>query len=143
MSKTISNKSQDRKAFWKKLWFDYGGALYMIPVVVGILCFTIIPMITSLNYAFHDYNPYAFDESEQLVNFGIQNFKTIFTKGAKNGTFETVMQSLYVTFRYAILNILISLITSYALALFLNHKTAGIKVFRVVYYLPCCPWPGF
>ena len=137
MSKTILNKRQDTKSFWKKLWFDYCGILYMIPVIVGILCFTVIPMFTSLNYAFHDYNPYAFDEAEQLTNFGIQNFKTIFTKGENGGTFETIMYSLYVTFRYAILNILISLIGSYSLALFLNQKTKGIKVFRVLYYLPC------
>ena len=136
MSKTFSQKRRDSRTFWKKLWFDYGGILYMIPVIVGILCFTIIPMVTSLNYAFHDYNPYAFDQSQQLTNFGLQNFATIFKKGEDGGTFETVMYSLYVTFRYAVLNILISLVTSYALALFLNQQTKGVKIFRVVYYLP-------
>jgi multiple sugar transport system permease protein len=108
----------------------------MIPVIVGILCFTVIPMFTSLNYAFHDYNPYAFDEAEQLTNFGILNFKTIFTKGENGGTLESVMYALYVTFRYSILNILIGIVGSYMLALFLNQQTKGVKVFRVVYYLP-------
>ena len=137
MSKTVLEKRRDSKSFWKKFWFDYCGILYMVPVVVGILCFTVIPMFTSLNYAFHDYNPYAFDESEQLTNFGIQNFKTIFTKGAEGGTLETVMYSLFVTFRYAILNIIVGILSSYITALILNQKTAGIKIFRVVYYLPC------
>ena len=136
MSKTILHKQRDMKSFWKRLWKDYGGMLYMIPVIVGILCFTIIPMFTSLNYAFHDYNPYARDPSEQLTNFGFQNFERIFTKGEDGGTFETVMYSLFVTFRYSILNILLGIVGSYILALFLNQKTKGVEAFRVIYYLP-------
>ena len=54
-----------KKPLWKRIWEDYGGLLYMLPVLIGILGFTIIPMITSLNYAFHDYDPYAFDQSQQ------------------------------------------------------------------------------
>jgi multiple sugar transport system permease protein len=108
----------------------------MIPVIIGIVGFTIVPMLTSLNYAFHDYNPYARDPSEQLLNFGLQNFEKIFTKGENGGTFESVMYALYVTFRYSILNILIGIVGSYMLALFLNQKTKGVKIFRVVYYLP-------
>ncbi|MBR2321423.1 MAG: sugar ABC transporter permease [Clostridia bacterium] len=108
----------------------------MIPVIVGIVGFTIVPMLTSLNYAFHDYNPYARDPSEQLLNFGFQNFEKIFTKGENGGTFESVMYALYVTFRYSILNILIGIVGSYMLALFLNQQTKGVKIFRVVYYLP-------
>lgn len=137
MKKDILFKKTDTRTFWQRLWVDYGGMLYMIPVIVGILAFTIIPMFTSLNYAFHDYNPYARDQSKQLYNFGIQHFKTIFTKTIDGGTFESVMYSLYVTFRYTILNIMISIVGSYSLALFLNQKTKGIKAFRVIYYLPC------
>ena len=136
MSKNILHKKQDTKSFWKKLWFDYGEMLYMLPVIAGIICFTVIPMFTSLNYAFHDYNPYARDPSEQLTNFGFQNFKKIFTSGEDGGTFETVMYSLYVTFRYSILNIILGIVGSYVLALFLNQKTKGIEAFRVIYYLP-------
>lgn len=135
MAKNIYKKV-DTRSFWKRVWEDYGGLLYMVPVLVGILCFTIIPMFTSLNYAFHDYNPYARDPSEQLSNFGIQNFERIFTSSDNGGTFELVMYSLYVTFRYAILSMLIGLVGSYILALFLNQQTKGVKVFRVIYYLP-------
>lgn len=136
MEKNNLRKQGSDKTFWKKLWFDYGEILYMIPVILGIICFTVIPMFTSLNYAFHKYNPYARDPSEQLTDFGLQNFKKIFTLGAEGGTFETVMYSLFVTFRYAILNIILGIVGSYILALFLNQKTKGVEVFRVVYYLP-------
>ena len=136
MSKPTLREKCDTKTFWKKFWFDYGGMLYMLPVIAGIICFTVIPMFTSLNYAFHDYNPYARDPSEQLTNFGLQNFKRIFIKGADGGKLETVMYSLFVTFRYSILNIFLGIVGSYILALFLNQKTKGVEAFRVVYYLP-------
>ena len=136
MEKVNSLKTKRVRSFWKQLWYDYAGILYMIPVIIGIVGFTIVPMLTSLNYAFHDYNPYARDPSEQLSNFGFQNFEKIFTKGENGGTFESVMYALYVTFRYSILNILIGIVGSYMLALFLNQQTKGVKVFRVVYYLP-------
>ena len=136
MAKVNSLKIQRTRSFWKQLWYDYAGIFYMIPVIVGIVGFTIVPMLTSLNYAFHDYNPYARDPSEQLLNFGFQNFEKIFTKGEDGGTFESVMYALYVTFRYSILNILIGIVGSYMLALFLNQQTKGVKIFRVVYYLP-------
>lgn len=103
--------------------------IYMIPVLAGILCFTILPMVTSLSYAFHDYDPYSRDS--QLTNFGLQNFTRIFTSD-----FKVVMYSLYVTFRYAVLSMLIGVVGSYILALILNQQTKGIKAFRIIYYLP-------
>ena len=136
MANINSLKMKRTRSFWKQLWYDYAGILYMIPVIIGIVGFTIVPMLTSLNYAFHDYNPYARDPSDQLLNFGLQNFEKIFTKGENGGTFESVMYALYVTFRYSILNILIGIVGSYMLALFLNQQTKGVKIFRVVYYLP-------
>lgn len=132
MATSLTNKRT--RSFWKQLWYDYAGMLYMIPVLAGILCFTLIPMFTSLNYAFHDYRPNSRDQ--QLVNFGLQNFETIFKSGDEGGRLEVVMYSLWVTFRYSVLNILIGLVGSYMLALFLNQKTKGVKIFRVVYYLP-------
>ena len=136
MSRNILQKQDAKKSYWKKIWYDYGEMLYMLPVIVGIICFTIIPMFTSLNYAFHEYNPYARDPSEQLTNFGLQNFKKIFTSEANGGMFESVMYSLFVTFRYSFLNILLGIVGSYILALFLNQKTKGVEAFRVIYYLP-------
>lgn len=130
----IQKRKKPTRGFWKQLWYDYSGMLYMLPVLVGILCFTVVPMFTSLNYAFHDYRPNSRDE--QLVNFGLQNFKRIFTSAENGGTFESVMYSLWVTFRYSILNIIIGIVGSYILALFLNQKTKGVKTFRVIYYLP-------
>ena len=69
-------KQFDLKRFLKKNAFAW---LLVTPVVLGILFFTLVPMITSLIYAFHDYMPNKFLESEKLSNLGLQHFKTIFT----------------------------------------------------------------
>lgn len=120
----------------KRVWRDYGNILYMIPVLLGILFFTLIPMFTSLNYAFHDYNPYARDPAEQLTNFGFQNFRLIFASSENGGKRSEVFYGLFVTFRYTIFIVLIGVVGSYILALFLNQNTKGIKIFRVLYYIP-------
>ena len=114
----------------RKLWKDYGNIIYCIPVILGILIFTLIPMVYSLIYAFCDYNFYYADN--QFTNFGIQQFQKLF------GTdFQKTIHSFYITFRYAIATIAIGMVGSYAVALFLNQKTKGVAGFRIVYYLPC------
>jgi multiple sugar transport system permease protein len=108
------------------------GFLYQVPVLVGLLCFTFIPMILSLWYSLHDYNEYTF----QLTDFGLQNYKEIFSARGWTGIYG-VGRSLFLTFRYAIVSIAFNMVGSYLLALFLNQKLKGIEAFRVIYYLPC------
>ena len=108
------------------------GMLYQIPVLVGLIGFTFIPMILSLWYSLHDYNEYTF----QLSNFGFQNYQEIFSSRGWEGVYG-VGRSLFLTFRYAIVSIAFNMVGSYMLALFLNQKLKGIGAFRVIYYLPC------
>ena len=114
----------------RKLKKDYGGYIYVIPVLLGIVFFTIVPMAVSAIYSLHDYNPLS--ATEQLTNFGIQNYKKIITTD-----WSGFARSMFLTFRYAILTVSINLVGSYCLAVFLNQKRKGVKVFRVLYYLPC------
>ena len=122
----------DFKQFFKK---NAGCWLYVLPVVLGILFFTIVPMFTSLRFAFHDYDPTKRDPSKQLSNLGLQNFIKIFSNG-EGGMLGQVLYSLFVTFRFTIISLAISIVGSYCLALFLNQQTKGIQVFRIIYYLP-------
>ena len=65
------------KILVKKNWVAW---TYCIPVVLGILIFTIMPVVTSLVYAFHDYDPtIPADLGSQLSNAGFQHFIKIFT----------------------------------------------------------------
>ena len=127
-----TGKKFNLKRFLKKNILAW---IFCIPVVLGILMFTIVPMVTSLNYAFHDYYPNKWNPEDRLVNFGIQHFITIFTYG-ENGLLDEVGYSLFVTFRYTIISLTFQIVGSYCVALFLNQKTKGIQAFRIIYYLP-------
>ena len=127
-----THKKFDVKRFLKKNLMAW---IFCIPVVLGIIMFTIVPMFTSLNYAFHDYFPNKWNPEDRLVNFGIQHFITIFTPG-ENGLLDEVGYSLFVTFRYTIVSLTLQIVGSYCVALFLNQQTKGIQTFRIIYYLP-------
>lgn len=122
-------KKTKSKFSWKQFKRDYGAYAYLIPVLAGIFIFTFLPMIVSLIYSLHDYYPLRMEN--QLVNFGLQNYKKIFTINWRD-----VSRSLFITFRYAILSVGLNLVGSYLLALFLNNKLRAAKVFRIVYLLP-------
>lgn len=106
---------------------DYGGYLYILPVLLGILLFTIVPMCTSLYYSFFDYKTYDVFPK----NFGFQNYLKPFTSD-----WARFSSSISLTFSYAIVSVVLGIILSFALGMFLNQKIKGIKVFRVLYYTP-------
>ena len=118
-------KTAKRRAFRR----NYLNMLYMLPVTLGIIGFTLIPMISSLVYSLCDYVPA--DRLNPISNFGFQNYKLIFTQD-----FESVLNSFYVTFRYTIVVGGITFVGSYLVALCLNQSLKGIGVFRVIYYIP-------
>ena len=125
----MKKEKTNRTFLWRQFKKNYGGYAYLIPVLVGIFVFTLLPMIVSLVYSLHDYYPLRMEN--QLVNFGLHNYKKIFTIN-----WEGVSRSLFITFRYAILSVALNLTGSYILALFLNNKMRGTKFFRIFYLLP-------
>ncbi len=129
---TPSQKTGYTSSKWYIFKRDYGGWLYMIPVLIGIIGFTIIPMVTSFIYSICDYKYYESEISNQISNFGLQHYITMFTQD-----WPAVGRSLFLTFRYAIVTVIVGLVGSYVLALFCNQKLKGIEGFRIVYYLPC------
>ena len=62
---------------------------------------------------------------------GFGNYADIFSGDPEMG--KVIVNTLL----FALVNILVTLVGSYLLALLLNVNVKGIKVFRVLYYLPC------
>lgn len=125
-----NNKEYSFKKFIK----DYGGIVWCIPVLLGILIFTVFPMATSLYWSLGEYRQISSTLSgqKQYTWMGLANYIKAFTDdwGRVSGSFKA-------TFIYALVTIPTGMIGSYMLALFLNQKTKGISTFRVLYYLPC------
>lgn len=103
--------------------------LFVLPVIFGILLFTLVPMMTSLYYSFTDYNPTLVNAKPAFV--GVQNFADAFGKNWK-----AVGNSLFVTISYTIITVPLNLVLSFAIAMLLNQKLKGMRVFRTIYYIP-------
>lgn len=101
------------------------GWLFVLPMTVGICVFTLVPIVQSFYYSFFNYDVVSvFD----FVGFG--NYIKVFTESEMS---KVVTNTLF----FAAVNIPVVMCGSYLLALFLNVNVKGIKVFRVLYYLPC------
>ncbi len=107
------------------------GLAFALPIIIGILGFTLLPMITSLYNSFFDYdvlNPRKF--------VGFENFIKPFLP-APDGYWDQGFSSAVVsTVTYALISIPVGLVLSYLLALLVNVKLPGVAVFRVLYYVP-------
>ncbi len=119
------------KAVKRKHFKDnYLNLVYMVPVLLGIFVFTILPMVASLIYSFC---PMDFlDPTATLGKPTWDYYVKAFTSD-----FGTVRQSYYITFRYSLVIGTISFVGSYLVALILNQNIKGIKVFRILVYLQC------
>lgn len=109
--------------------------LYVVPVLIGIVCFTIIPMVTSLIYSFRGYYNPELRGSAKEGGFSFDNFSYFFKSGSAYGL-DTFLTSIGITFAFTIVSLALQILGSYIVALFLNQKTKGIKAFRILYYLP-------
>lgn len=101
---------------------------FVLPVVIGILLFTLAPMVSSLLYSFTR----TYTTVKGMGDWvGLQNYQNIFGAYGKE-----IGKSLGITFLYTVISLPLNLVLSFALALFLAKDIKGIRVFRVIYYLP-------
>ena len=103
---------------------------FLLPFIIGVLVFTLYPLGMSLLYAFSNFN------GVKITQLGVFNFVKIFDF-SDTGWGTRVFSSLGITFIYLICNVTLSMVLSYALALFLQNNIKGIRVIRVLCYLPC------
>jgi multiple sugar transport system permease protein len=98
--------------------------LFLAPSLLGLIVFTLIPILASLGLSFTDWNLLS---SPKFV--GLQNFKDIFADGV-------LWISLTNTLKYAAMIIPGSTALALALALFINREFRGIKLIRLFFMLP-------
>lgn len=105
----------------KKYWEGY---FFLAPWLIGLLGFTIIPMIASLYFSFTRYN---------ILNIpsftGLDNYVRLFTD-------DDFLQSLSVTFRFVFISVPLRMGFALFVAVLLNRKIKGLRYYRAVYYVP-------
>lgn len=100
-------------------------AIFLLPSLIGLVVFCLVPMISSLVYSFMDYDLLA----GNMKFIGFRNFERILT-----GTeFPKVLGH---TLTYLGLYLPLILLTSVVEALILNHDFKGRGFFRAVFYTP-------
>jgi multiple sugar transport system permease protein len=101
------------------------GYMFISPWLIGLLVFTIGPIIYSLFLSFTQYNLLS---PPQWI--GIDNYKQIFL------TDDLFYKSLWVTFLYVITSVPLKLIFALFIAVLLNRSMRGIGAYRLLFYLP-------
>jgi multiple sugar transport system permease protein len=101
------------------------GYLCILPAILGILIFTMGPLLYSLYLSFTNWDILT---PKKWVGFG--NYKHIFTDD------YFFMNSLKATAYYSIGSVVCSIVFCFIVALFLNQDIKGRSFFRAIFYLP-------
>ncbi len=101
------------------------GYLFILPALLVIGIFFINPAIKLFSLAYTDYNLM----SGKGGFIGLENFKSLFTN-------EDFLNSLSVTLKLAIFIVPIQTLIAMIMAVFVNQKLKGIKIFRTIYFIP-------
>ncbi len=101
------------------------GWLFISPVVLGILIWTLTPMLASLYLSFTDYAVL-----KPPVWNGVNNWTRMFTRD------PDFVQALKVTYSFVAMQLPIGLCVALGGALLLNTGVRGMTVFRSFFYLP-------
>jgi len=101
------------------------GWLFISPVVLGLLIWTLIPTVASLVLSFFDYRIL-----KPAVFIGVDNYVRMFTRD------RDFYQALKVTFSFVAMQLPIGLAVALGAALLLNTGVKGLTIFRTFFYLP-------
>lgn len=99
---------------------------FVLPALILLFMFVIIPFMLSFYYSFMDYNIL---KPKAMSFVGLDNFKKLFED-------KIFIKSIYNTFRFAIFVVPLQLAAALGLALLVNNKLKGIKLFRLAFFAP-------
>ncbi|WP_345763229.1 carbohydrate ABC transporter permease [Diaminobutyricibacter sp. McL0608] len=100
------------------------GYAFLAPWLVGLIVFTIGPMLYSLYLAFTRYNLL---QPPRWI--GLDNFTQMFSD-------ERLWNSLRVTFTYVIVGVPLQLVIALVIAILLDKGMRGLSFYRSIFYLP-------
>lgn len=100
------------------------GFLFVLPWVTGMCLFGVVPLVASVFISMTDWGILG-----DFNYIGLQNYIDIFND-------EIFYVSLWVTVRYAIFAVPLTICTALLIAVFLNIQTKAVGFFRSVFYMP-------
>ena len=100
------------------------GFYFILPWLIGLIVFTALPMLAAVYISMTDW-----DIVGNAHFIGLQNYVKLFQE-------ENFIRSLWVTVRYAIIAVPLTIATSLTIAVLLSKNYKGTGIFRVIYYMP-------
>jgi multiple sugar transport system permease protein len=101
------------------------GYIFILPWLIGFVVFVLGPLLFSLYGSFTNYNV-----TSRMDFIGFDNYKRMFTGDPLFWT------SLYNTFYYVIFMVPLTTAGSILMAVLLNQRVSGTRVYRTIYYMP-------
>ncbi len=103
------------------------GLIFLSPWLFGFLVFYLLPMGASLVLSFTDFN---LNRPEQIRFIGLQNYRQLLAD-------PLVRRSLWITVRFMLFSVPVSILAPLGLAALLNTKgLVGKRFFRTFFYMP-------
>jgi multiple sugar transport system permease protein len=115
-----STASTSRRALRRNL----EGWLFVSPVVLGLLCWTLTPFVAAFYFSFTKY-----DLLSTPIFVGLRNFSHVFRD-------PLFWQSVKVTLSFTAMFLPLSMIIGLGMALLLNQKVRGMGLLRTTFYIP-------
>ncbi len=113
--------AEQRKLFW--------GVTFAGPWIVGFFIFVLGPALASLYYSFTDYQI-----GDSLSWIGLDNYRVLLSgEGRVGRNFNKAMLN---SFYYAIVGVPLQILAALIMALLLNNEVKGIRLFRMIFYMP-------
>lgn len=100
------------------------GLLFTLPGIIGLLLFTLYPVLASLYYSFCNYS--ALTPARWV---GLNNYRALM----QDSKLATALAN---TFWYGLMAIPLGILAAFFLAILLNQKVRAMPFFRTVFYLP-------
>jgi multiple sugar transport system permease protein len=125
------NTEVKRYYWWSRLMQNEAawGFIFIAPVCIGLLIFSIIPIFFSLVLSFTDW-----DGSSSIKMVGFANFADMFKD-------SVYLKSLRTTAIFSIVTVPASIIFSIIIAVLLNRKVRGSHIYRLIFFLPSVTMP--
>jgi multiple sugar transport system permease protein len=101
------------------------GLLFIAPWLVGLLIFTLYPILASFYYSFTEYDIVSAPKFVGLANYqALLTTDPLFYKGVRNTLF------------YAAVAIPLNIMVAIGVALLLNMRVRGMAFYRTIFFLP-------
>ena len=98
--------------------------LFLVPWILGFLCFLAGPILASLYLSFTE-----FDGINNPIFIGLNNYQEMLRD-------PVLLTSLKVTLAFACINLPLGTLVALGMALLLNQKISGLGFYRACLYLP-------